>query len=86
MKSPIILIPVPRADYRVFAAAARAVRKECGRNTPDAIALIQFQLVHRTPEGIAKDYLDCVCDAAARRRVQLKRVRIQRVTEFGGRL
>ncbi len=89
MKTPTILIPVLQDDYRVFAAAARLVRKERGADAPDAVALIQFQLKLRTPGGIAKDYLDCIGDHAARRRVK---VRIRRATSetrpirLGGRM
>ena len=69
MKSTAIHIPVLRSHYRIFVLAARLVRKECGAKAPDTVALIQFQLAHRTPGGIAKDYLDCIGDFAARRRV-----------------
>ncbi|MDO8545444.1 MAG: hypothetical protein Q7S40_33805 [Opitutaceae bacterium] len=69
MKSTVILIPVDCSDFKVFAAAARLVRKECGVNAPDTVMLIQFQLAHRTAGDIAKDFLDCMGDFAARRRV-----------------
>ena len=70
MKSGPILIPIVRSDYKIFVIAARLVRKQRGATTaPDAETLIQFQLKHRTPGGIAKDFLDCMGDFAARRRV-----------------
>lgn len=69
MKSTVILIPVNRSDYKIFVAAARLVRKELADKAPDALALIQFQIAHRTPGGLAKDYLDCTGDFAARRRI-----------------
>ena len=71
MKSTAIYIPVLRSHYRIFVIAARLVRKDRGADAPNAIALIQFQLMHRTPGGIAKDYLDCIGDCAARRRVRV---------------
>lgn len=71
MKSTVIKIPVLRSDYRIFVLAARLVRKECGAKAPSTVALIQFQFAHRTPGGIAKDYLDCIRDFSARRRVRL---------------
>ncbi len=75
MKTPTILIPVLRDDYRVFHAAARLVRRERPADPPDAVALIQFFLQHRTPGGIAKDYFDCIGDHDARHRIT---VRVQR--------
>ena len=69
MKSGPIFIPIVRSDYNIFVIAARLVRKERGATAPDAETLIQFQLKHRTPGGIAKDFLDCMGDFAARRRV-----------------
>lgn len=72
MKTPAILIPVDRDDYRVFTAAARLIRKERPDDAPDAIGLIQFQLKLRTPGGIAKDYLDCIGDHAARRAIKVR--------------
>jgi hypothetical protein len=71
MKSNAILIPVLRSDYKVFVLAARLVRKECGVKAPGALALIRFQFTHRTPVGIAKDYLDCIGELTARRRVRV---------------
>ncbi len=71
MKSGPILIPIVRSDYKIFVIAARLVRKQRGATTaPDAEILIQFQLAHRTPGDIAKDYLDCIGDFAARRHVR----------------
>lgn len=89
MKMPTILIPVLRDDYRVFAAASRLVRQERGADTPDAVALIQFQLKHRTPGGLAKDYLDCIGDYAARRRIKIRirrAVPAQARVRLGGRM
>jgi len=71
MKSTAIHIPVLRSHYRIFVLAARLVRKNRGAHAPNAIALIQFQLIHRTPGGIAKDYLDCIGDCITRRRVRV---------------
>ena len=71
MKSTVIKIPVHRSDYRIFVLATRLVRIECGAKAPNTLALIQFQFAHRTPEGIAKDYLDCIRDFPARRRVRV---------------
>ena len=71
MKSTAIHVPVLRNHYRIFVLAARLVRKGRGADTPNAVALIQFQLINRTPVGIAKDYLDCIGDCAARRRVRV---------------
>lgn len=87
MKSPTIFLPVSREHYRVFAAAVRLIRKERGAETPTATALIDFQLAHRTPIGVAKEYLDCIGDFAGRRRILSKASRgAAHPTRAGGRL
>lgn len=78
MKSTAIHVPVLRSHYQIFVLAARLVRRERGAAAPNAVALIQFQLVHRTPGGIAKDYLDCIGDCPARRRVRVGQPRKSR--------
>ena len=83
MKSTPILISVPPAEYDVFVVAARLVRKVRGADAPDAITLIRFQFSHRTPDEIAKDYLDCIGDFAARRRVRPAVARKSRTAKSG---
>ena len=68
----MISVPVSREHYRVFAAAVRLIRKECGAEAPSAAALIEFQLANRTAIGIAKEYLDCIGDFEGRRRIRSK--------------
>lgn len=87
MKSPTISVAVSREHYRVFAAAVRLIRKEYGAEAPTAVALIEFQLAHRTAVGVAKEYLDCIGDFTGRRRVRSKAThRTARLTRTHGRL
>jgi len=72
MKSPTISVSVSREHYRVFAAAVRLIRKECGAESPTAFALIEFQLSNRSAVGLAKEYLDCMGDFEGRRRMRFK--------------
>ena len=83
MKSTPILISVPRAEYDIFVVAARLVRKVRGADTLDPITLLRFQFSHRTPDEIAKDYLDCIGDFTARRRVRLSVARKSRTAKCG---
>lgn len=69
MKTPKIFVPIDHADYEVCVAAARLARKASGKNSPDTGTLIAFQFKCRTPEGLAKDYLDCHGETEARLRV-----------------
>ena len=55
-----LTVALPQGDYRVYAAAARILARIMGRKAPDALALIQHQLVKRDSTGIADDYLDSV--------------------------
>lgn len=55
-----ITLPLAAADYRVFLDAARQLRRIMGRNAPDVLALIQFNLQGRDATGIADDYLDAI--------------------------
>jgi hypothetical protein len=66
MKMPKVAVLIDRTDYDVFAAAARLARAAAGKDTPDTATLIAFQFKLRTPEGLAKDYLDCLGEAEAR--------------------
>ena len=75
MKSPTISVSVSREHYRVFAAAVRLIRKECGAESPTAFALIEFQLSNRSAVGLAKEYLDCLGDFGGRRRIRFKAAR-----------
>lgn len=75
MNSQNISILLDRADYEVCARAARLVRQATGKATPDTEALIRFQFMHRTADGLARDYLDCHDEIEARRKVLTPRKR-----------
>jgi hypothetical protein len=82
----MISVPVSREHYRVFAAAVRLIRKECGADAPSTATLIQFQLANRSAVGVAKDYLDCIGDFEGRRRIRFKAARgTSPVTRLGDR-
>ncbi len=55
-----ITVPFARADYRVFVSAARRLRRIMGRQAPDVLALIRFNLHDRDATGLADDYLDAI--------------------------
>jgi hypothetical protein len=55
-----ITLPLAATDYRVFLSATRQLRRIMGRNAPDVLALIQFNLQDRDATGIADDYLDAI--------------------------
>src|ERR1035437_6359473 len=64
------------ADYRVFVTAVRQLRRIMGRNAPDVLTLIQFNLHDRDATGVADDYLDAMrWPNAAGRVVSLRRRR-----------
>lgn len=75
MNTPTVSIEIARTDYEVCARAARLVRQATGKATPDTEALLRFQFMHRTAEGLARDYLDCHGEIEARRRVRTPRKR-----------
>lgn len=71
MKTPKIAVLIDRADYEVCAAAARLASRASGKPSPDTEAMIAFQFKFRTPEGLARDYLDCQDDREARLKVRV---------------
>lgn len=85
MKSSTINVPVSREDFRVFAAASRLVKKS-GTSSPTVFELIQFQLAHRTAEGVAKDYLDSIGEIMARRLIRIRLLRPSHGRQLVGRL
>lgn len=66
MNTPKIPVLIDRADYEVCAAAARLARRASGKDMPDTETLIAFQFKLRTPEALAKDYLECTGEHEAR--------------------
>ena len=85
MKPSMLPVLIDRAEYEVCAAAARLVRKASGKDHPDTETLIAFQFKHRTPEGLARDYLDCTGDLTARRSMRVKLPRRSQPTKNGTR-
>lgn len=69
MKSPKIAVLIDQADYSVFSEAARIVRRASRNRKANTEELIEHHFRQRDPVDLAKDYLDAVNDAAARRRV-----------------
>ena len=47
-----ITFPFASTDYRVFVTAVRQLRRIMGRNAPDVLTLIQFNLHDRDATGV----------------------------------
>jgi len=67
-------VPLAAVDYRIYASAARKLRRIMGRKAPDPLGLVLFSLQGRDAIGVADDYLDSVrWPDAAGRMVSLRR-------------
>jgi hypothetical protein len=55
-----ITILLDATNYRIFVNATRQLRRIMGRNAPDVMTLIVFNLQDRDATGLADDYLDAI--------------------------
>ncbi len=64
-----LIIALPPSDYRVYVAAARLLARIMGAQAPSVAVLIETQLSHHDPTGVADDYLDLIGWPLAKGRV-----------------